>query len=311
MFVLETTDDLGRKIVFPLSKVRTTIGRDADADIVLSDADVSREHAKIYLMENRVEIRDMNSSNGTYVNNQRIEGMLELGTGDEIIIGSNQFHLQKDSKEDVVVEMTAYNDSDMLRDEIPSRPEESEDQTGMMFPEDAGDVTQISTPDEMIAAIYNKKTALARYPSLEILFGRSKGSKYLLPPGDYLIGRGADCNIRLDDEKVSTRHAMIRVSPGDVIFEDLDSTNGSIINNKKATQTVLSHKDVIVIGEAKLKFINLQAAAEKPEAKAPDAFDQELAAVTLDSLKKRSIVPYLAGAIVILMAIFLFLVFRS
>jgi ABC transport system ATP-binding/permease protein len=311
MFVLESTDDLGRKIVFPLSKVRSTIGRDSDADIVLADADVSREHAKIYLMENRVEIRDMDSSNGTYVNNQRIEGMLELGIGDEIIVGSNQFHLQKDACEDEAVDMTALNEPDVLRDEIPSRPGENEDETGMMFPDDLGDVTQISTPAEMIAAIYNKKTALARYPSLEILFGQLKGSKYLLPPGDYLIGRGVDCNIRMDDEKVSARHAIIRVSPGDVIFEDLDSTNGSIINNRKATQTVLSHKDVIVIGEAKLKFVNLQGATAKPKTEAPDAFENELAAVTVDSLKKRSIAPYLAGAVAILMAIFLFLLYRS
>ncbi len=311
MFVLEATDDLGRKIVFPLIKVRTTIGRDSDADVVLSDADVSREHSKIYLMENRVEIRDMDSSNGTYVNNQRIEGMLELGIGDEIIIGSNQFHLQKDAGEDVAGDMTAFNEPDVLRDEIPHRPGEGEDETGMMFPDDVGDVTQISTPNEMIAAIYNKKTALARYPSLEILFGQLKGSKYLLPPGDYLIGRGADCNIRLEDEKVSTRHAMIRVSSADSIFEDLDSTNGSIVNNRKATQTVLSHKDVIIIGEAKLKFINLQGATAKPKTEVPDAFENELAAVSVDSLKKRSIAPYLAGAVAILLTIFLFLLFRS
>ncbi len=309
MFVLETADDLGRKIVFPLTKVRTTIGREASADIVLSDSDVSREHAKIYLMENRVEIRDMDSSNGTYVNNIRIDEMTELSVGDEIIVGSNQFHLRKDNEENLIVEMTSYSEPDVLRDEIPARPDDDDD--SMDFPEDAADVTQISSPDQMIAAIYNKKIALARYPSLEVIFGQHKGSKYLLPPGDYYIGRSPESNIRIDDEKVSNKHAVVRISPGDAIFEDLDSTNGSVVNNRNATQAILQHKDVIVVGDTKLKFVNPQAQNARPEKAESEDFDKELESVSVESLKKRSKLPYiLGGIVVVLLAIFLFLIFR-
>jgi pSer/pThr/pTyr-binding forkhead associated (FHA) protein len=95
MFQLESSDDLGRKLVFPLVKVMTTIGRDPNCDIVLADDDVSRHHAKVYLMAGAVKVKDENSVNGTYVNNARIGEMTVAPLNAEIIIGSNQFFLRQ------------------------------------------------------------------------------------------------------------------------------------------------------------------------------------------------------------------------
>jgi pSer/pThr/pTyr-binding forkhead associated (FHA) protein len=65
----------------------STIGREG-CDIVLSDPDVSRRHAAIQVVGTEVSIEDLGSTNGTYVNGQRIDSRHRLGDGDEVQIGS-------------------------------------------------------------------------------------------------------------------------------------------------------------------------------------------------------------------------------
>lgn len=68
----------------------STIGRDADNDIQLTGANISRHHAKIHNMAGVVEIEDMGSSNGTYVNGKKI--MRErISHGNEIRMGRVYF----------------------------------------------------------------------------------------------------------------------------------------------------------------------------------------------------------------------------
>lgn len=253
MYALVSTDDLGRKVVLPLAKVRTSIGRDPGCDIVLPDANVSRQHAKIYVMEDKLEIKDMGSRNGTFVNNQRIEGMTVVRTGDEIIIGSNMFHVALQEGDAKSADMTAFRTLDQLRemDQAFLRHPAEGDEPGEAH---VGDRTVVSSPTSMIADIYGKKLSLAQFPSLEVIYGANRGAKFLLPPGTYQIGRDKGNNIRVDDEKMSSRHAKIEVDAKHARFTDLGSTNGSILNNRLVTGATLRHKDVLVLGNTRLKY---------------------------------------------------------
>jgi pSer/pThr/pTyr-binding forkhead associated (FHA) protein len=58
------------------------------ADLVLDDPGVSRRHARVLPDQDGVVVEDLGSSNGTYVNGQRISGPVELGAGDELQVGS-------------------------------------------------------------------------------------------------------------------------------------------------------------------------------------------------------------------------------
>ncbi len=69
------------------------------------------------------------------------------------------------------------------------------------------------------------------------------------------IGRKAVNDIKLDDPTVSGTHAVI-VKLQNAYIEDMNSTNGVILNGKKITRRQLSHNDVIRIGRHELKYID-------------------------------------------------------
>lgn len=72
-----------------LEAPETTIGRDPSCQIVLdAEGSVSRQHAVIYRRGQQFSIADLNSSNGTFVNGQRIQAESGLKTGDRIQFGS-------------------------------------------------------------------------------------------------------------------------------------------------------------------------------------------------------------------------------
>ena len=69
------------------------------------------------------------------------------------------------------------------------------------------------------------------------------------------IGRKPTNDIQLDDPTVSGTHAAI-VMLQNAYVEDMNSTNGVILNGKKVTRRQLSHGDIIRVGRHELKFID-------------------------------------------------------
>jgi pSer/pThr/pTyr-binding forkhead associated (FHA) protein len=64
-----------------------TLGREQDADLVLDDTGISRRHAAVQIEDGDATVRDLGSSNGTFVNGERVEGPRRLGEGDQIQLG--------------------------------------------------------------------------------------------------------------------------------------------------------------------------------------------------------------------------------
>lgn len=87
-FVLITQDYTQRAI--PLNRPRTIIGRQTDCQIRIPTADVSRQHCEVQVEGDAVSIRDMGSSNGTFVNRKKIS-QTTLSAGDLISVGSCVF----------------------------------------------------------------------------------------------------------------------------------------------------------------------------------------------------------------------------
>jgi SARP family transcriptional regulator, regulator of embCAB operon len=79
---------------YSLTVAATRIGRLADNDIVLDDAEVSRHHAVVSDTGTNFVITDLRSANGVYVQGQRIRGSVALADGDRIRICHNEFILE-------------------------------------------------------------------------------------------------------------------------------------------------------------------------------------------------------------------------
>jgi predicted Zn finger-like uncharacterized protein len=77
--------------IYPISKPRMVIGR-GEADILIQDLEASRTHAEIDVIGDRVVLHDLNSTNGTFVDEQKITSVT-LENHSEFRIGSTTFML--------------------------------------------------------------------------------------------------------------------------------------------------------------------------------------------------------------------------
>ena len=77
-------------MTFVLALGSTTVGRHPESDIFLDDITVSRHHCRFVADVSSLEVEDSGSTNGTYVNGDRVD-RAALRPGDEVLIG--RFHL--------------------------------------------------------------------------------------------------------------------------------------------------------------------------------------------------------------------------
>ena len=88
MWILKTiTEDIPERTFRILSGGIRTIGRSTGADFIVDAALVSRVHCRLSAMPNgELEVRDLDSTNGTYVNGARVE-TARLASGDKLRVG--------------------------------------------------------------------------------------------------------------------------------------------------------------------------------------------------------------------------------
>lgn len=74
---------------FPITKADISIGRELNNDVVVNDPEVSRKHTRIVFRVGGFVVEDLGSTNGTYVNGQRLIGPHALQPGELILLGEN------------------------------------------------------------------------------------------------------------------------------------------------------------------------------------------------------------------------------
>ena len=79
-------DDGGEVSEVPLRGDRIVFGRLPECDVVLSDSGISREHAELVRVGAGWEVHDLDSRNGTFVNDAQVERQ-RFGTGDVLRLG--------------------------------------------------------------------------------------------------------------------------------------------------------------------------------------------------------------------------------
>ena len=86
--------------------------------------------------------------------------------------------------------------------------------------------------------------------------GPDMGKRFPLLRSEIVLGRGADCDIQVDRDSVSRRHARVFRNGESWSVEDLQSTNGSYVNDVPVTRSVLRDADFLKIGAAIFKFLS-------------------------------------------------------
>ena len=86
--------------------------------------------------------------------------------------------------------------------------------------------------------------------------GPDMGKRFPLDRQEFVLGRGTDCDIQVDRDSVSRRHAKVFLLDGTTwCVQDLGSTNGSYVNDNQIEQSALRDGDFLKIGAAIFKFL--------------------------------------------------------
>ncbi len=124
---------------------------------------------------------------------------------------------------------------------------------GIHPPEDDLEATRVShvaeLEDELASRQQHDRACLI------VLSGSNVGEMYRLDSEETVLGRGNNANVRLNDDGISRRHARLLQVGREVVIEDLQSSNGTTVNNEAVTRRTLQDGDKIRLGSTTvLKF---------------------------------------------------------
>ncbi len=120
-------------------------------------------------------------------------------------------------------------------------------------PVDEDVLTSKSTRENVFAL---DESALSKHPALVIIYGSNMGRIFELEAKMQRVGRDDDCEIMLTEREVSRSHCTITAGTGGVTVVDLESTNGTYVNDKRVDEKKLRNGDRLRIGGTMLKYLS-------------------------------------------------------
>ncbi|CAN5920201.1 hypothetical protein BH11PSE13_BH11PSE13_43870 [soil metagenome] len=99
-------------------------------------------------------------------------------------------------------------------------------------------------------------------PRMIVMSDRGLIKQVSMRAGKTTLGRDADNVVVIDSNRVSRRHAVLIKEGAAVWVRDLDSSNGTFVNDERVVCCRLEHGDTVVIGDYKLRFLDRIAARE-------------------------------------------------
>lgn len=226
---------------FYVLQPKTTIGRSAECDITIDSELLSRRHAEIFIENNELRIVDLGSSNGTYLNGDKIEEA-SAAAGDELRFDQQTFIIVGPSNAVTGCDAAA-DDNTMMRPQV-------EDSTIIAAAQDPNATLVMSPADQA--------TELIATP--QVLSRLVEQTNFLLEPRIVLqgqscqIGRGQDNDIVLSDSSVSKKHAQLAFNHEQWVVTDLNSSNGVLVNDQRTNEAILQNGDRIKIGRLEFLF---------------------------------------------------------
>jgi pSer/pThr/pTyr-binding forkhead associated (FHA) protein len=204
---------------FKLDKVKVSIGRDPQNDVVIDKDGISGFHAQITEDQGRLYLVDLGSTNGTSVDGQRVNVNVELRAWQVIAF------------DEIEVELV---DPSGRRPTVARRA--------------------VGAPQTSKRGPRGTEVMPAVSETLKIVKGPGDGQSFTLKGERMTIGRTEDNDIVLDAETVSSLHATLLKEKNGWTLIDEGSTNGTFVNRKRVERRTLSNDTTISMGEVDLLY---------------------------------------------------------
>ncbi len=198
------------------------IGRAKVCKITLMDKLASRKHVKIFKIDESYYVEDLKSCNGTFLNGKELKVPTKLNSGDVIKVGEHE----------IIYDTTSSKAPSLTKSSAPT--------------------TVKPNPDEVFE------------PSNDVAFG-APGTVYCLnitgPAGSFskvllkpitTIGRGDEADIHIDESLSSRLHCQLEIKASGLKLVDLESRNGTKVNNEFVNQHYVTIDDEILLGNTKI-----------------------------------------------------------
>ena len=230
--VVSLTD--GREYV--ITGTSLVFGREAGCDVVVPGKDVSRRHAEIVQTPKGYLLVD-SSTNGTFVNEERVGGQRILARADVIRLGDEQFRFYTDAAPPAAI--TPSDPAERLKHTVHGME-------AMAPPPPAAPAPPPSasppTPPPPLATFLVRAGALA-------------GQRLTVRTPIVNVGRADYNDVVVPDPSVSTSHAKLQRREGVWVLVDLDSTNGTFVDGERVKgEAPLAPGAMVRLGDVQLVF---------------------------------------------------------
>jgi pSer/pThr/pTyr-binding forkhead associated (FHA) protein len=257
---------------YTIGSAPLVIGREAGCDIVVPNKDVSRRHAEIFASPQGYVLVD-SSTNGTFVNAERVEAQRVLARADVIRIGDHEFRFYADRIPDVPSLVTAP----------PPAPAATAADPAASAPPVFAPMPPVSSPVAAAGAVERLSHTMHGLPApapapapmppakapppvrapggtpalatFLVRSGQLKGQRLTVRVPVVNIGRAEYNDLVLPDDSVSGAHAKLQRREGVWVLTDNESTNGTWVDGDRVSgETMLGPGAVVRFGEISAMF---------------------------------------------------------
>lgn len=236
-------------------------GRRTDSGLVLTEGHPSRTHARFSIVDGKVYLEDLGSSNGTFVNGRRLDAPVALNDGDQIRFDVEEYRFSAPAAAD--------DDKTRLRGPeskvVEAQP--TRERPAWIDPDrqvSGGPKTEFigaAQMKEMMNEPGSPNEADAddvEAPALIVTSGDKARSRFDLvsdnEQGTWTIGSQPDRDIRITDDGVSGVHAKLTQEGRRWKLSDQMSQNGTFVNGKKSNMSYLNNGDRLRFGPVECVF---------------------------------------------------------
>ena len=208
-----------------------TIGRGTDADVIVDNTAISRQHTSIELKDTRYILSDLGSLNGTYVNGKRIEGPVYITENDNIKLGKFKLAVTMgdEDSETTIASYGAHPDTD--------------DKTIIIDPKKLSEMAKRTNPEE---------------PDLQLVLteGRAVPDEISLKGKNTVkIGKGRSCDMVLTGLFIADSQCyIVKHKDGYNIVPQRSWTKTFLNGTKIRDEHLLRKGDIIKIRSTKIRF---------------------------------------------------------